>query len=725
MNPWRTPWARTASTVFALAFAARLAFLLFADQPLLYTHQYTYFQNALRLAQHPDLPSYVLYSDEWRTWDMHWTIAPLYHLFAGLTLRLLGLHLFPLQVLQCLLDSATAVAVAFLGQRAAGRGGHWAGIAYALYWPAIEMPSWTLTENLHTPLFVVSIALLVRSAETTNTPLTFASGFLLGLSALARSVSSAFLAVAALWRWAVSARPAQGPWTARLRPGLGPAALVVAGGALAILPWTARNVFLIGEPVLIETTAFENIWYANHFVDAGRFRRQENVIHRQESPAAKRALALEFAWRGIRRSPARFVEKIGINFRHFFRPEGLQNLLVVERSQEPWRHAGSVLLDDLPLLLAVPLFAVFLCAGRASPTRGLIALWAGYYLFMVVVVFHNEIRYRSAFVPFAFAGAAGGLEVLRTATGRRRWGALAAFALGAAVSGTALRPYAVPAWRALHAEILSRGMSAAAHTGDWARARQFAEEAAAADPRSPRPSIEYGSALLRAQRLDEAIVTYRMAQERAIVANVTPPLALSRLLAETEPGSPDAERAQREVDRLSWDFDAWIVLETAWRELPPPRTDVLQVGQGDYGAVRGFFHPRGGDPALSRHRLEWNRYEDPAAPTPPAGSHRWTRHRAWLRVSPASEASAYTVTLEMGAPFPSTLVSPVVTVRAPGKAAVRVTLDGTVRPYHFEATPRPGEPLVVRIDAPTWCRQGEPADQGIRVDRMTVAPIGR
>ena len=125
--------------VFALALAARLLFVFGADEPLLYAHQYTYFTNALRIAEHPHALAYVLRSDEWRTWDQHWTIAPLYHLFAALVFRVFGPHLVTLRVIQCALDAGVAVAVAALGRAAAGRRGVWAGAVYALYWPAVEM----------------------------------------------------------------------------------------------------------------------------------------------------------------------------------------------------------------------------------------------------------------------------------------------------------------------------------------------------------------------------------------------------------------------------------------------------------------------------------------------------------------------------------------------------------------------------------------------------------
>jgi hypothetical protein len=547
--------------VFALALLARLGFLFLADQPLLYTHQYTYFTNGLRIAEHPSPWRYVLTSDEWRTWDGHWTIAPLYHLFLAAVFRLGGPHLLLVRLLQCALDAAAAVAVASLGRRAAGPRGVWAGVAYALYWPALEMPTWTLTENLHTPLFTAALAVLAGEAARPSRGRAFLGGALLGLSALARSVSSGFVGVAALWRlWAGGGRRA---WPA--------AALVAAGGAAMILPWTARNVFLAGDAVLIESAAFENIWWANHFTDRARYLRQEEVVHGQPTPAAKRAAALHFALRGIRRSPGDFVQKVRTNFWHFVRPEGLQNLFGVQRSLEPWRHAGTLLLDDLPLLLAIPPFVSFLAAGRPSPARGLIALWTAYYLFMVVVLFHNEIRYRSAFVPFLFAGAVAGLSPPDPA-GRRRLVHWAALGLGAAISIGAAWPYGVHVWGALRSIPAMRRAQAAVQRGDLERAAAETADAAARDPRSARPWLDLGKALAWAGRPFEAAQAYEREAGRVNFANWRPALGLQAARGVTGPPEEEARLRQR-LDRASWDMDPWLLLESAWREVPPPRAD--------------------------------------------------------------------------------------------------------------------------------------------------------
>ena len=126
----RRPWVLF---VFTVALLARLGFWILADQPLLYTHQYHYFTSGLRIAEHPDPWRYVWTSDEWRTWDQQWTIAPLYYVFEAAVFRFMGPHLGGLRFIQCLLGALTAVAVGSLGRSAAGPRGWWAGLAYAGY----------------------------------------------------------------------------------------------------------------------------------------------------------------------------------------------------------------------------------------------------------------------------------------------------------------------------------------------------------------------------------------------------------------------------------------------------------------------------------------------------------------------------------------------------------------------------------------------------------------
>ncbi len=706
--------------VFLLALALRVGFVFFFDQPLLYTHQYNYFTHALRIAEHPQAWHYLVYSDEWRTWDVHWTIAPLYFIVAGGVLRLADGHLLPLQLVQCVFDAGVALLVAQLGRRLAGPRGAWAGVAYACHWTAIELPSWTMTENLHTLLLVGGAALCAGAEPAPGESPSrrawrglFLAGVVLGLSALTRSVTSAFLLLLGLWQ------PVRHGW----RDGLRRALVLVGAGALVILPWSARNYFITGERVPIESTAYENMLWANQLGTRDDYRAALREIARQPTSEAKRALAMQIALDGVRRHPERFSAKVWSNFWHFVRPEGLDGLLRVERTVEPFGHVKSLVGDDLLLFATLPLFVVFVCAARPSPLRDVIVLWSAYYLSMVIVVFHNEVRYRSALVPFALAAAAGGVALLADAATRRSWRVRLGLLLGLAIVAASVAPYVAPAGRLLASRLaLGQAFTALAH-GDVAGAQVLAGEAAARAPRSAWPFTLFARELLRAGHAPQALSMYEQARDRATPVHLAPMLALPRLLAAA--GQPaQATLALRAADALSWNQDPWLALELAWRELPAPRTDAIALGAGtgDYGAVRGFLHPRGDDPRLARGRM-WNDYARLGSiERPPPGAHRWSRARAALRLIPVTPAARYDVTLWMGAPFPSTLVAPTVTVSA-GHSVARFTLGRAVAAYTLPVdAPAAGTALVVRLDAPTWTRIGEPAEQGVRVERLSVTP---
>jgi tetratricopeptide (TPR) repeat protein len=436
-----------------------------------------------------------------------------------------------------------------------------------------------------------------------------------------------------------------------------------------------------------------NVWTDNSFVDPHRYDVQGLRIHKEQTPAGKRALALAFARRGLRESPGAFARKVWDNLEHFFRPEGLHQLLTVEQPRPAWRSAVSLLLDDAVLIGAVALFVVFAAAGRSTAAAALVHLWMAYYLFMLVVVFHNEIRYRSAFVPLLLAGAAGGASVLMERRTRRR-PLVAALSAGLFLALLMIVPFVMPASRSLAAWWMLRPARASIDRGDVTRASRAAFAAAARDPGSARPWLTYGRWLARAGRVSEAADAYERANLRR-PDHWTPRVVLPRLLREAG-RNEEADEWLRQANQFSLNVDPWLALEVAWRELPPPRTDQILLGRDDYGAVRGFLHPR--------------------------TDHRWTRHRAWLRLIPATVAPSYDVTLAMGSPDPAPNRSPTVRVLPDGTAPVSFTLAREVRPYTFRMPAPSGGPLLVTIEAPPWNLSDQPPEQGVRVDRMTVVP---
>ena len=684
----------SAAAVFTLAVGARLAYVLGANEPLLYSHPYNYFHGALSILENPRPLHFVLHSDAWHQWLGPWTIAPLYYLFLAALMAVFGPHLLPIRLAQMGLDGGVAVLVWWMGRRFAPRYGAWAGVLYALNAHAIEQAGQTLTENLHTPLLVAGLALLMAergrpradgdAPPPTRWGLLVAGGLVLGLSALARSVSAAFVPLALLWRW----REQRG------RPGL-LAALVLAGAAAApVVPWTARNVVLIGDWVPIETNGVFNLWDDNAFVEGDRRAAQDQAVATAPTLAEARARATRYAWRGIARWPARFALKAWFNALHIVRLDGLHLLLRVEEAQPAWRAAALVLLDDAMLLPTVALTLVFVLAGRGSPERRLALLWGAYYLFMVVIVFHNEIRYRSTLLPFALAAAAGGWEVLAA---RERWRerrVQAGAALGVLAAWVMLEPYPGDAVRALAAWRTAAQAAAAVRAGDLGRADLLAWRAANEDPPAVRPWLTYGRALEAAGQPARALEAYERAQGRKAYVWV-PYLVRPRLLAEAG-RTEEAEAATLEANRLSYAIDAWQALEVAWRELPPPRADAVLLARGDYGAARGFFLPDRGQ--------------------------RWSRGRAWLRLQPTVAAPAYDVSLEMGSPAPSPLEAPEVEVAVNGGPRQRVRLGRAMGTFTFRAPAAADGVLVVSLRAPTWSHTGESADQGARVAALRVQP---
>ena len=90
---------------------------------------------------------------------------------------------------------------------------------------------------------------------------------------------------------------------------------------------------------------------------------------------------------------------------------------------------------------------------------------------------------------------------------------------------------------------------------------------------------------------------------------------------------------------------------------------------------------------------------------------------------PGDPAPAHELTLVMGSPFPSPVSSPNISIRANGGPPYRFTLSPEVKTYTLRIETSPGRPVLVEIDSPTWCRAGEPADQGIRLDRAVLSAV--
>lgn len=677
------PWA----AVGLLALAARLAWRFVGDEPLLYSHQYHYWEGALRILEHPRPLSYLLYSDEWREWPLGgpWTIAPLYYVFLAALLAVSAKSLVFVQVVQSALDALVAVAVGHLGARAAGSPrGWWAGAAYALSWPAIQLCNSTMTEALHTPLLALAFVLLARALPEEGAGrdvgrVAALAGLVFGLGALARTVGLAFVPVAALL---LVAR--------HRRSGVRPAAALVLAALLPIVPWAARNRILLDDPSPIESASVANLLIDNVYVEGERYDRLEHFVFKETTPRARRERAMEFVEQGLRKRYHLIPRKVLHNATHLLRPEGLWVLLGVQQPWPPWRHALNVAFDDLWLVAGLPLFLAWLAAGRGW-LRLTVLAWTALYLFLIVIVFHTEIRYRMPLLPYALAGAAGGAALLARGDRRARLGALVGAGLVIVIT---IAPFVAPAWRGGVAALRLQAAGSALARGDAGAAADAAVRAAAADPGSTWPWIRYARWLAGAGRPADALSAYARAVPLREVP-WEPPATRPALLAAI--GRLDEARAAAaEANRLAQAVDSWVLLEVAWRALPAPRTDEVRMADGDLGAVRDFLQPR--------------------------RDHRWSRPRAAIRMTPRTAAPGYDLVIEMGAPPPSPGASDV-EISVDGGDVSRVRVGDTFAEHRFRiAAPADGT-VDVELRARPWSRSGQPAAQGVAVRRVALIPI--
>lgn len=653
--------APTPLGAFLLAFTVRILWITVVADPILYDHPYQYFTNAQWIAERPDPLNLVLNYDNWRVQYDRWTAAPLYYLFLAVIFRTLGDGLALVSWVQCGLGGLSAACLTAIGSRLGGARGRQVAWLYAFYLPAVQVCGNTLTEALHTPLMLIAFERLLGSGRSPARH--FTAGLIHGFAALTRSISSAFFVLLALHRAVVLG------W----RRATLPVVALALGGCCAILPWTARNYFLIGEPILIETFAFENLWFSNTFARPAFKEQQRRDIVSKPTLSEQREAALYWTWRNVSRNPDKIGPKIVDNFKHLLRPEGLHRYAGAHATVASWRSIVTVLFDDVLWAagwLCLPAFCIW---GRRSPARLLVLLWLGYSLLMLVVVFFNEGRYRSVVAPFVMVAAA-------SAWGRGprlgRW-------ISVALSGLII-------WTLGTGPLLLKAVAQVSGSpGNDVDGRR-------------ESAINEGFVWMQQGDLERALRALKPIDRSD--EDVRGPMALAWLYAER--GDADlANRMAADFHLAEYELDPTLLQEAAWEMVPAPRRDLIDVGGWDVGAVKGFSYPlprRTG--ARPVEKTELMQDEVP---------HRWTRRHSWIRMHPAW-AGPTRLTLRLGVPPPFVGDEPLIRVTA-GGTSQEFQLSRDMKDYSLET--RIGEAgLEIRIDSPTWNLRDQPSDQGVRVE---------
>jgi 4-amino-4-deoxy-L-arabinose transferase-like glycosyltransferase len=232
-----------------------------------------------------------------------WTRAPLYPLFVAAHLRLFGDTPTPIYATQTLLSLLNIVLVYVLALRLTtdGRvtrsslldppGGSrlliptLAALLMAVYFPFALYTQVLLSETLFIALLLAGFLALAnwqqaagesgdwgvaigdsnpqspiakRSREVGGRWWLVAAGGLFGLATLTRSLTLAFLPIAALWIAGAGRGAARGRWGLSRR-GIASGAVFLACAALVVLPWTAYNSRLYGGLVVVDTSGAFNL----------------------------------------------------------------------------------------------------------------------------------------------------------------------------------------------------------------------------------------------------------------------------------------------------------------------------------------------------------------------------------------------------------------------------------------------------------------------------------
>jgi 4-amino-4-deoxy-L-arabinose transferase-like glycosyltransferase len=171
--------------------------------------------------------------------------APGYPLFLALNKFVFGRHyLSAIVCFQIVLDNVIALFLLFLGKRlnylTAGFG---AGMLWLVFPPEIVISTWITSETLFTALLVASITLWICSLSADNgMPLSFAAGIVLGLTTLVRGTTLllpvCFFSIALVKDFTKNL----------LR-----CTVLILGMGLIVLPWTVRNLLVLGEPIVVQT----------------------------------------------------------------------------------------------------------------------------------------------------------------------------------------------------------------------------------------------------------------------------------------------------------------------------------------------------------------------------------------------------------------------------------------------------------------------------------------
>jgi tetratricopeptide (TPR) repeat protein len=453
--------------------------------------------------------------------------APLYPYFLGLVYTLLGEAPMTVRLCQAVIGSLACVFLAFAAWRLFSRSaGIAAGLMLAFYAPAIFFDGLIQKSVLDAFLLCLALALLSRLVVHPARPLSWVwVGVTLGCLTLSRENAAVFAAVILVWL-------VLGHWGQRhlATDRLFPAAWLLAGLAIVLLPVAARNKLVGGELHLTTSQFGPNFYIGNNEAASGiyqplRFGHGDPKYERQDAtelaqqatgrPLTAAEVSRYWTWRA--------VEYIWTRPGDWLELTGRKTMLVWNAAEVadtedelsyadwsiPLRVASRVW--HFGILAPLAFFGIWATWSRRAELALLYLLPAAYVL--TLVAFAVMARYRYPLVPFlilfASAGAANFGRLLQ-ATPRRQIAGLLAVIVFAVFCNWPM--YSMAEMRSI----------TEANVGTELQAQGKLDEAIAlyraALVRDRNDALTYsnlGTALAAKGQLDEAIVQYRRALDLA------------------------------------------------------------------------------------------------------------------------------------------------------------------------------------------------------------------
>ena len=451
--------------------------------------------------------------------------APLYPYFLGLVYTLFGEGAMVVRVCQAVLGSLACVFLTYAGWRLFSKPvGLIAGAMLALYAPALFFDGLIQKSVLDTVFLCLTLALL---SELVSDPARrrgwLAVGVAVGCLMLTRENALVFAIVMLCWLlW---------PLQRLTRERLAPAAFLLAGLALVLLPVAARNLAVNGEFHLTTSQFGPNFYIGNNenasgFYQPLRFGRGDPRFEREDATdlaqeATGRTLSpgeVSRYWTGraltyIWSQPVDWLQLMGRKFMLAWNASEVadtEDQLSYADESFPLSATGAVW--HFGILAPLALVGVWVTWSRRRDLT-LLYLLAGAYT-VTLVAFAIMARYRYPLVPFLILFAAAGVAnaglLLRTRSRRQlAWG-------GAAVAALAIfcnwPMYSMARMRAVTDSNVGTELQL---RGDIDAAIALYRESLARNPNNAVAISNLGTALAANGQLDEAITQHRRALELA------------------------------------------------------------------------------------------------------------------------------------------------------------------------------------------------------------------